>query len=194
MNPKNNFLALIILVLMVSCDKELPPFDERQGYIDGMINEDIVASINNKEDNFISVFYANNFVCEKVVYLDFTYKLNTDYGSLVIFFAFMDINKISGKCFDKFKVYTKQGQFIQNCDFKPVLAACYVNDGQCDLPYLPDSTQGSTIHIDKVTDKYITGKLDVNLLPQYDPPSYPWIKIRPRKIHLKTDLFVAVKL
>lgn len=193
MNPKNNYLALIVLVLMVSCEKELPIYDERDGYIKGIINEENISIINNKDDTSMSANYSNDFVCDKVIYLGFIFRTKTDYGSLQIFIGFKDINKISRKCFDKFEIYNKQGQFIQNCDFKPVLAGCYDNDGQCDMPYLPDSTKKSTIHIDKVTDKYITGRMDVYVISKDLPDNFPWTKIQPKTIHLKVDKFVAVK-
>jgi hypothetical protein len=193
MNPKNNLLALFVLVLMVSCEKELPEYDEFHGYVIGNLNENIINSNTNSDSNYVHFEYNLQPFCNKALYINFIYRQDIDIGILNIFCAFKDINKISGKCFDNFEGYMQQGNSLENCDFKPLLAACYLNGGQCDMPYLPDSTKKSTIHIDKVTDKYITGKLDVYLLPKYDPPSYPWIKIRPRKIHLKTDLFIAVK-
>jgi hypothetical protein len=51
----------------------------------------------------------------------------------------------------------------------------------------------SSVHIDKVTDEYIIGRMDVYVISKDLPDNFPWTKIQPKTIHLKVDKFVAVK-
>lgn len=191
MNPKNNLLALFVLVLMVSCEKELPPYDERFGYVDGIFNDDAIKSENNTNDNFSTarVFYSP--FCNGSGHISFAYKMEGVISFISVAFIFENLSKVSGKCYDKFEILDSQSYSTKECDFNPVLTGCYENSGQCDVSYLPDPTKKSYIQIYKVKEKYITGELDVYLLPKYVKPNFPWSKSLPRNIHFKVNLFIA---
>ena len=184
-------ISLLMICFLLACEKELPVYDDQKGYIDGILNDAVIKSENNTNDNFSTgrVFYSP--FCNGSGHISFAYKMEGVISFISVAFIFENISKVSGKCYDKFEILDSQSYTSEACDFNTVLTGCYENSGQCDMPYLPDPTKKSYIQIYKVKERYITGELEVYLLPKYVRPNYPWSKSLPRNIHFKVNLFIA---
>ena len=193
MNPKNNLLALIVLVLMVSCEKELPPYDERFGYVDGIFNDDVLKSENITDQYILESKYDSSPRCKNSGYVSFSYKMAEVKSLFFVSVGIANSKKAGGKCFDSFNFYNYRQTPPNFCELLPTLTGCYWNFDNCDSEYKPDPSHKSSIHIDKVTDKYITGKMDVHLISKNLPDNFPWTRFQPKTIHLKIDQFIAVK-
>ncbi len=183
----------MVVFIGFSCEKELPIYDERDGYVEGSFNGEEILSSNNTEEYYIRGNYTLYMFCEPTGAVGFSYKMKETNTRIFVDFYFEDINKISGKCFDIFDEYDRINGVLGVCITKPTLHGCYFDFDNCDVDYMPDPIKVSTIHIDKVTEKYITGKMDVNLISKFLPDNFPWTRFQPKTIHLKVDQFVAVK-
>lgn len=185
-------LSFIIICSFMSCEK-LPPYDKRQGYVDGAFNGEKIISTYNTDESYVTAIYDNLFGCENAGFINISYRMAGTISRNSVSIGIANIKKSGGKCFDDFSFYNYR-EFPPNfCKILPTLIGCHFNFDNCDGEYKQDMGYNSSVHIDKVTDEYITGRMDVYVISKDLPDNFPWTKIQPKTIHLKVDKFVAVK-